>query len=118
MTTIALQLGIVLIHCFFIGFTYRISYNKILNPIVIFGPFLIVQWIVQRIGVIDGYFYPSALQDVSHNNIILNYFINGKYINIFGIIPEILLIGDILLGLSIDAIFWLFLDKRRRLLIN
>lgn len=114
----ALQLGIVLIHCFFIGFTYRISYNKVLNPIAIFGPFLIAQWVVLRIGVIDGYFYPNALQDASHGNIIFNYFFNAKYINIFGIIPEILLIGDILLGLSIDAIFWVFLDKSRRLLIN
>lgn len=83
----ALQLGVVLIHCIFIGLTYRISYNKLLNPIVIFVPFLIVQWIILRVGVLTGYFYPNALQDATYGNIIKNYFYNAKYINIFGIIP-------------------------------
>ena len=90
----ALQYASVLGFCVFIGFTYKIKYNKLLNPISIFGPMLILQWIILRIGVIDGYFYPSALQDSTHgNNAIKNYFLNGNYINIFGIIPEILLLG-------------------------
>lgn len=71
-----------------------------------------------RVGVIDGYFYPNAIQDAAHGSIIKSYFSSGKYVNIFGIIPEILLAGELIIGLIIDAIYWLCLDKRRRLLIN
>lgn len=101
-----------------IGLTYRIKYNKILNPIIIFGPLLIAQWIVLRIGVIQGYFYPNLLQDSASGNIIRGYFTSGQYINVFGIVPEILMIGDIGIGLFLDLIYWVFLDKRRQLLIN
>lgn len=77
-------------HAIMIGFTYRVKYNKLLNPIFIFGTLLLVQWVIIRIGVLDGYFAPNALQD--SNNIILGFFIDISYINILGIVPEILLI--------------------------
>ena len=77
-------------HAIMIGFTYRVKYNKLLNPIFIFGTLLLVQWIIIRIGVLDGYFAPNAIQD--SNNIILGFFIDISYVNILGIIPEILLI--------------------------
>lgn len=51
------------------------------------APFLIVQYIIIRIGVLAGYFYPNALQDATYGNIIQQYFSNIKYINIFGIVP-------------------------------
>jgi hypothetical protein len=52
----------------------KIKYNKLINPIVIFGPFVIVQWIVFRIGAINGYFYPNAIQQGS---VILAYLTKG-----------------------------------------
>jgi hypothetical protein len=116
--TAVLQLAAVLGICLMIGLTYRIKYNKVLNPIIIFGPLLIAQWIVLRIGVIQGYFYPNLLQDSASGNIIRGYFTSGQYINVFGIVPEILMIGDIGIGLFLDLIYWVFLDKRRQLLIN
>ncbi len=82
------------------------------------APFLIVQYIIIRIGVLAGYFYPNALQDATYGNIIQQYFSNIKYINIFGIVPEILLIGDLIIGVLIDGLYWMCLDKRRRLMIN
>lgn len=115
LTTVSLQLGIVLIQSMFIRLTLKIKYNKLLNPIVIFAPFVIVQWIICRIGAINEYFYPNLLQQGS---IILNYFIKGEYINVLGFIPEILFIGDIVIGFLIDGLYWVFLDKRRRLMIN
>lgn len=35
-----------------------------------------------------------------------------------GTVPEILWLGELLLGLVIDSIYWCFLDKRRRLMIQ
>ena len=68
-----------------IGCTSGVKYNKLINPIIIFGPLLVAQWIVIRIGVINDYFAPNALHD--NDNIILSYFQNGSYIGIFGIVP-------------------------------
>lgn len=117
-TTAALQLAIVVIHCVLINYTHKIKYNKLVNPIVLLGPALIVQYIIIRIGALSGYFYPNALQDSTYGDIIKNYFYNIKYINIFGIVPEILLIGDLIIGGLIDGLYWVCLDKRRRLMIN
>ena len=86
-TTVSLQLAVVVIHCLLINFTHKIKYNKLVNPIVMLAPFLIVQYIIIRIGVLAGYFYPNALQDATYGNIIQQYFSNIKYINIFGIVP-------------------------------
>lgn len=69
-------------------------------------------------GAINNYFYPNAIQDAAYGGIIKNYFLTGQYINIFGIIPEILFIGDFFIQSMIDLFFWFFLDKRRKLLIN
>lgn len=80
-------MGVVLIQSIMIGATHLVKYNKLVNPIVIFGPMLIVQYIIMRIGVVNGYFYPNALQDSLHGAIIKGYFLTGKYVNIFGIIP-------------------------------
>lgn len=101
-----------------IGCTYRIKYNKIINPIIFFGPFVIIQYIIHRIGGLNGYFYPNALQDASHGGIIKNYFLTGQYVGVFGIIPEILFLGDFFVQFVIDVFFWMFLDKRRKMLIN
>lgn len=114
--TIALQFGAVLGSAIMIGCTKGVKYNKLVNPIIIFGPMLVAQWIIIRIGVLNGYFAPNALNDDS--NIILNYFLTGGYIGIFGTVPELLLIGELLLGFIIDWIYWGFIEKRRRLLIN
>ena len=99
-----------------IGCSKGIKYSKIVNPIIFFGAFLVTQWVILRIGVISGYFGPNALNDT--NNIILNYFLTGKYIGIFGIVPEMLLIGELLICFIIDWIYWGFIEKRRQLIIN
>ena len=100
-----------------IGCGKSVKYNKIVNPIIFFAPLLLAQWIIIRIGVLDNYFTPNALQD--DDSIILNYFSSAaNYIGVLGIIPELLLIGELLLGLIIDWIYWGFIEKRRRLLIN
>lgn len=112
----AAQLAITIGHAIMIGFTSQIKYNKLLNPILIFGSLLVTQWIIIRIGVITDYFYPNALQDT--NGTILGFITKIEYINILGIIPEILLILELLLCSLIDLIYWSCLDKRRRLLIN
>lgn len=56
---------------------------------MLFVPFLIVQYLIFRIGVIDGYFYPNAIQDAKTGNIIKSYFMGGSsaYVNVLGIIP-------------------------------
>lgn len=113
---ICLQLAVTLGQAIMIGFTYRIKYNKLLNPIFIFAPLLVAQWVIIRIGVIPEYFYPNALDD--RNGTIMGFLTNIEYINILGIIPEILLILEFLLSGIIDLIYWSFLDKRRKLLIN
>ena len=84
-TTISLQFAVILFSAIMIGCSKGIKYSKLVNPIVFFGPLLVTQWVVLRVGVISGHFGPNALSDP--NNIILNYFTNGTYIGIFGIIP-------------------------------
>ena len=85
LTTICLQLAVTIGQAIMIGFTYRIKYNKLLNPILIFGPLLLIQWIIIRIGVLSNYFYPNALQDT--NGIIVGFFTNFEYVNILGMVP-------------------------------
>ena len=70
--------------------TKKIKYNKLLNPIVVFGPFLLTAWILFRIGVVTSLFYPSAMTESST---ILGYFTSGSYMGIIGTIPEMLIIG-------------------------
>ena len=84
MTTFILQLVTALGHMVMIWNTSSVKYNRLLNPIIIFGPFLVTQWICLRIGVLDGYFVPNGLQD---NDILKGYFVNLKYINMLGIVP-------------------------------
>ena len=84
MTTFILQIVVVLAQWIMIWRSHQVSYNKLINPFVLFAPFLITQWIIIRIGVLDNYFAPNAIHD---NTIIKNYFINGQYINILGTIP-------------------------------
>lgn len=86
-----------------------------MNPIIVFCPFLITQWINLRIGVLDDYFVPNGLQS---NEVLKNYFLNLKYIDILGTAPEILWLAELLLSVFCDSIYWCFLDKRRRLLIQ
>lgn len=68
-------------------FTKKITYNKLLNPITVVTPFLIVSYVICRIGVVTGYFTPNALNDT--NNTILNYFIGdpGDYLGVLGTVP-------------------------------
>ena len=87
--TLTLQFIILLMECFMIGFTAKIKYNKLLNPIVIFGPIIAIGWLVLRIGVINGYFYPNLLKD---GEAIRNYFTDFCYINFLGTIPEALVL--------------------------
>ena len=64
----------------------NVKYNKIINPIIFFAPLLLAQWIIIRIGVLNEYFAPNALND--NDNIILNYFSSAaNYIGVLGTIP-------------------------------
>lgn len=115
MTTFILQLALVLAQWGMIWQSHHVTYNKLINPIIIFCPFLITQWIVIRIGPLTGYFMPNALQN---GDIIKTYFTNAQYVNFLGTVPEILWIVEIAIGALVDAIYWCFLDKRRRMLIH
>ena len=90
-TTICLQYVGLLASALMISCSRGIKYNKIINPILLLGPFLIVQWLIIRIGVVEGYFAPNALYD--SNSIILNYFLKGQYVGILGVVPELLVLG-------------------------
>lgn len=84
MTTFIFQLAVVLAQWFMIYLSHHVTYNKLVNPIIIFCPFLITQWIVVRIGPLNGYFMPNALQDGS---VIKSYFTSAQYINFLGTVP-------------------------------
>ena len=88
-TTFCLQIVVVLAHIIMIGCTKKVKYNKIINPILLFCPLIITQWVIMRVGPVDGYFYPNMLQDGS---VIRGYFTNFNYVNVLGIIPEILIL--------------------------
>lgn len=115
MTTFLLQLLILVLHFIMIWKTSQIPYNKLINPIIIFCPFLITQWINLRIGLIRGYFLPNGYQD---NYVLRDYFVNLEYVNMLGTVPEVLFVGEIVVGAIVDGVYWCFLDKRRRMLIH
>jgi hypothetical protein len=46
------------------------------------------------------------------------FFTKASYVNIIGIIPEILFLFEFLLEVIIDWFYWITFDKRRRMLIN
>ena len=106
-TTVSLQFAVILFSAIMIGCSKGIKYSKVVNPIVFFGQLLVTQWVILRVGVASGYFAPNALSDP--NNIIVSYFTSGSYIGIFGTIPELLLIGELLLCFIIDWIYWGFI---------
>lgn len=115
MTSFLLAFVVLVIFLIMLVLTKKIKYNKLLNPIVIFGPLLIVLWVICRIGVVTGYFFPSALQD--QNGIILKYFTSGDYIGILGTVPELMWAGELLIALIVDFVFWGLIDKKRKMLI-
>lgn len=115
MTTFLFQLVVLFGHLIMIWQTHRVTYNKLINPIILFCPFLITEWVNLRVGLIKGYFLPNGVQD---NYILRDYFINLSYINMIGIIPEMIWIGELVMSFLIDSIYWCFLDKRRRILIH
>lgn len=110
-----LQFVVAFLSALMIGYTHRVKYNKLINPIMLFGPLIATQWVIMRVGPINGYFYPNIIQD---GQIIRGYFASLDYLNVLGIIPEILIALELVLGFLVDLIYWMFLDKRRRLLIN
>lgn len=73
----ALQLAFIIIFAFMIGMSHDIKYNKICNPIVVFGSLLIAYYLCCRIGVVNSYYYPNAVQDAAHGYIIRTYLSNG-----------------------------------------
>ena len=79
-----LQVVVLFGHAIMIGCTSRVTYNKLINPIMLFGPLLAVQWIIMRVGPINNHFYPNILQD---RVIIRGYFTELDYINILGTVP-------------------------------
>jgi len=87
----------------------RIKYTKIVNPLVFLLPFYLALTIMARVGVYTPV-TPSALNDT--NNTIRGYFSTGNYVGILGIIPELLLIGELLLSYIIDLIFFRCLDRK------
>lgn len=106
--------------------TSTIKYSKLFNPIFIFAPFLLAYIIIARIGVYQEYYYPRYLFNYSfyyfsmindNSNIIKSYFKNLDYEGIIGIIPEILLIVEIVVNKLIDLCYWLLIDKKRRIMI-
>lgn len=106
--------------------TDTIKYSKLFNPILLICPFILIYWIIVRVGVLSDFFYPryfsfiilyfSALNDDS--DIITGYFTGIDYVGILGIIPEILFLIEFLLNKLIDLLYWMFIDKRRRILIH
>lgn len=104
--------------------TQKIKYTKLINPIIIFSPFIIAYFLIVRIGVIQVHFYPkyfliiflSAFNDPQ--KIISSYFTSGDYIGILGIIPEILFLIEILINKLIDLFYWMIIDKKRRVMIH
>ena len=90
MTSLIITFVVLVIFLALLIHTKKVKYNKLLNPIIIFGSLLIVLVVICRVGVVNGYFYPSALQE---SQIINDYFTKGDYIGILGTIPEIMWIG-------------------------
>ena len=84
MTTFLFQLIVMFGQLIMIWKTHLISYNKLVNPIILFCPFLITEWVNLRIGLIKGYFLPNGVQD---NYVLRDYFLNLSYINMIGIVP-------------------------------
>ena len=46
------------------------------------------------------------------------FFQQSSYVNIIGVIPEMLFLVEFLVEMIVDWLFWLTFDKRRRMLIN
>ena len=59
--------------------------------------------------------YFRALAD--NNNIIKGYFLNGDYVGIIGIIPELIFIVEFLINKLVDLLYWLIIDKKRLVMI-
>lgn len=90
----------------------KISYSKIVNSIVFLLPFYLALTIMARLGVYTP-ITPSALNDT--NGTIRGYFSgNVSYVGILGIIPEFLLIGELLLSYIVDLIFFRCLNRKMK----
>jgi hypothetical protein len=46
------------VHFIVVYNTMKIKYSKIINPIIFATPFMLIYWVVVRIGVFTTYFYP------------------------------------------------------------
>lgn len=64
--------------------TDTIRYTRIFNPILLILPLLMTYSLIVRVGVIEQYFYPSLMKNIS---VYETFFKNISYINIIGIIP-------------------------------
>lgn len=65
----------------------KIPYSRLVNPIALLCPFLIVLTIVVRVGVFSA-FTPSWLSPT----IFTNQLSTGNYVALFGFIPELLVL--------------------------
>ena len=106
---------VLLLMLIMIGRTDKVRYTRLFNPVLLFLPLLLGYFMLVRVGVITTYFYPSIMKDIT---VLGSFFTSISYINILGIIPEILFLIEFLLEMLVDWIFWLTFDKKRRMLIN
>lgn len=89
--------------------TYKhIKYSKIVNSLVFLLPFYLALTIMARVGVYTPV-TPSAAND--SNGIIKGYF-SSSYVGVLGIIPELLLILELIVSFVVDLLFFRCLDRR------
>lgn len=77
-----------------------------------------ILWLIIRFGIILGdYYYPTAIND--YNKVILSMWRDKDWVAFFGVIPEVLLLIEILISLLMNWIYYTFVDKtQQRLLSN
>lgn len=80
------QFLLTLIYLIVIDRNEKIEYNKVLNPIVIFGGAWFIFVLIVRLGaILKSYYYPSAANDPTH--ILSSIFTSGNIMGILGVFP-------------------------------
>lgn len=86
----------------------HIKYSKLVNPIVLLLPFYVAFIIMTRIGAYV-FFTPSAIDRQVINNTF-----SKSHVGVFGIIPELLILGELVIGFLIDWLFFRFFDRKMK----
>ncbi len=115
-----LQFVLLISYLIMIGKNQKLSlkYNAIINPIVIFSIILGILWLIIRFGVILGdYYYPTAVND--YDGVVLGMWAERNWVAFFGVLPEVLFLGELGLSLAMNWVYYTFVDKtQQRLLSN